>query len=557
MADNFYENSWNESVSDLVDTGEKVQRTLNGGERIPEWYILGRDGKARTATEEQISVLLNDNRTRNRLKGRLFHKGLEYPLRAPKSVDLSDFKTEIPQDKLSVSTSQDQFKFPTFQEMSDAIARVWYEAGNNPYLYMWMDETDPEKKKQLERQAEIYQKEMEKNSREAVKDYNENEQGAVANWLANNLDAFDLATSPISAGLAPAKFLAKAGPLARLGMEAGIQAGLEGTHAGIEGENVLGGAAAGAASGLIGLYPALKTRKGEGIISGALPSVKEYREAQKLRRELIGEAEPYLSRNVPGTLFDPPVNLPIKNDETLRKTIKGRLNQMKDGPLVKESDIQDYITRTLPENAGSYFGDIRNDAGIITKEGFETQLNDIIRGFDETFGSEMPRGERRLFQPSQKNGEPPLLGKILDMLPEKVDEYGRPIFEWEDYVNALLSWKPGTDSEKSLKNWLLRQTLSETPAEAAGQIGEEQISNMLRRQIAGNLLEAEGTLTKNYPGIGLAALQPLYNTTTDIAREGMEGLGEGVAEGIEDIRNAYRYGKEAKETLEGLKGLME
>lgn len=434
---------------------------------------------------------------------------------------------EIPQKDLDISTATkeelapEQFKFPTFQDMSDALARGWYEVGNNPYIYMWMDETDPVKKAQLERQAEIYQKEMEKNSREAVKDYNENEQSAPAKWLAENLDAFDLATSPISAGLAPAKMLAKYGPLARVGMETVLQGGIEGIHSGIEGENVAGGVIAGGLSGLVpggaaALLSEATVRRGRSL----LPKIK-FKEKQATRKEILEQAEDIMKR-----------------DKEAGDIIKSRLNRMKDGPLMTGADEAAFVERNMPYKGGYFLGDIRDQGGILTQKGFESDLLDRIISHGEQLAQtgNFPRGELKNFFPSKSTGESPLYGKILDMLPERFDEWGNMIYNYEDVLNAIRGWKPSNASEGYLKTMLMNDYA----------FGPNMMAPVERGGNVTTLLTPHEKLFEDYPGLGLSALQPLYNAASDPTREAaIEDIYEGAGDAIKGLKGLYTFGHRA------------
>lgn len=433
---------------------------------------------------------------------------------------------EIPQEDLDISTSQaDPYKFYTFQDMSDALARGWYEAGNNPYIEMANDEKDPVKKEQLAKQAEIYQKEMEKNSREAVAEYNEKEQSAPAKWLAENLDAFDLATSPVSMGIFGPARIAKMGPLARTLGEAGLQGLLEGAHAEIEGEDIGKGFAAGAASGLLGLYPAIRANKNqalrEEILEQAIPLMKSDKE---------------LSRKIGGSFWEP-----------------SRLNRIKDGPLMTTREEAAFLDRKIPKVGASdpYVGDVIDESGKIVDPGFES---DLLKDIEETAvalrGGKDPsklkkfptRGEMKVFTPTQARGEPPILNKILDMLPERFDEFGNKLYYWEEVVRALEKWKPSTPAERDLRDNLLTSFLYGPPGDIAEQFAERTIS--FPRDRAALLIPRE-KMFEDYPGLGLSALQPLYNAASDPTREAIEDIYEGAEDSIKGIAGLYKFGHRA------------
>ena len=425
-----------------------------------------------------------------------------------KSAQKPELK-EIPQRDLDISTATAEelkgegFKFPSFNEMTDWLAKEWYMVGNNPYIQMWTDETDPEKKKQLYDQAVIYQHEMEKNAEEAAKDYNKNEQSGVASWLGENLDMFDALTSWASLGLLGPVKIAKMGPLARTVGEAGLQAGLEGLHSGIEGESVAGGAVAGGLSGLAPIVPAFKENKN-----------------QAARREILKPAEPLM-----------------KGDKGVEKTVKSRLNKMSDKPLMTEAEETAYLKRNIPESKSSEYmpGDIRDERGVLTSPGFETTLaNDMTGTFGEPLVGKLPRGEVRPFLPSQTTGEPPLLNTLLDLFPERVNPQGNPAYYWSDVVNGLLNWKPRTQLEKKFKNYQLSELL-----------WNDNLSLVLPRE----------KLLEDYPGIGLAALQPVFNSVTDVSREGIKDVAEGASDVREGLKGMYSFGKNLTEDEDLKEGL--
>lgn len=574
------EEEWNKSISGIEEHSEQkmIDKAADERDLSPSGWVWENNGRITQLTPPMLKKILYKADKKKMMEDVLNSghlKTIDYPTgeyRAATKQDVEEVSypiPELPQSHLEISQMTpeemkevypDQFKFPTFQEMTDAVAKEWYKVGNNPYIQMWSEETDPKKKKELEEQAKIYQAEMEKNADEAVKYYNENEQWAPTKWLAENLDAFDLATAPISAGLAPAKVLAKAGPLARLGMEAGIQAGLEGTHAGLEGESVLGGAVGGAASGLLGLYPALKSNRGYGI----LPSISDYREAQKLRRELIREAEPFM-----------------KTDDVLNRTIKSKFGRMNDGPLLTEAEENAWLRRKIPKSGEYEYipGDYRNpETGILESPGFESNLAKDIENFyygtpNESYygggigrdgkyhgwslkdSQKIPRGEKRPFIPTEKNGYPPLYNTLLDLLPERVNPQGNPAYYWDDVVNAYLNWKPKTEAERSFRDKLLVDLLW------SGETGKFPKGHWpgsgLPFENISVLKDRSRLLNEDYPGIGLAALQGLYNSADDVAREAMEDMYEGGEEAVEGLRGLYNFSKDTKKTIDDVKKITE
>lgn len=424
-----------------------------------------------------------------------------------KSVQKPELK-EIPQRDLDISPATAEelkgegFKFPSFQDITDWAAKEWYMAGNNPYIQMWTEETDPEKKKQLYKQAVVYQHEMEKNAEDAVKDYNKNEQSSVLGWLGENLDAFDLATSPVSLGvLGPVK-IAKMGPLARTVGEAGLQAGLEGLHSGLEDESIAGGAVAGGLSGLVPVVPAFKANKN-----------------QAARREILEQAE---------ELF--------QQDKDVATAVKGRLNRMKDGPLMTEAENKAYVSRRIPESGAYEYvpADVIDETGR-RLPGEETFINETITDVGNELTGKYPRGQLKSLKPTQSTGEPPLLSTILDEIPERLDHQGNPAFYWSDVVKGINNWTPKNEPERILKGRLLKEYITD-----------------------GNKLLPREKLLEEYPGLGLSALQPLYNATADISREGLKDAGEGAREQYEGIKGVYGFGKnlaEDRDLKEGIRFL--
>lgn len=441
---------------------------------------------------------------------------------------------EIPQDQLDISTSTNQFNFPTFQEMTDWMVTPgdFINTYDNPYYAMWMEENakgpeaDSAKVANLEKQAIIYGQEAEKNFKENLKYYNENEQPAALNWLGENLDAFDLATAPISTGLAPAKVLAKMGPLARVGAEAALQAGLEGGHSALEGEDVALGAVTGGLAGLVpGAAPALWNEASINL-KKAIPSIK-LKEKQAMRREILKQAEPLM-----------------KGDKQLEKTVKSRLNRMKDGPLMTEADELAFIDRNMPYNGGYFLGDIRDPRGIMTQKGFESDLLDRIMSHGsmlEQTGN-FPKGELKSFFPSQSTGESPLYGKILDMLPERFDEWGNRIYNYDDVMNALRKWNPSNASEDYLKTMLINDYAFGPSVKAPASV--ERGGNIT------TLMAPRDKMFEEYPGLGLAGLQGLYNAPSDVLREGFKDMKEGAEDEVEGLKGLYNFGSQAAKNPE-------
>lgn len=397
--------------------------------------------------------------------------------------------------------SSEQFKFPTFQEITDWMVRPGglltssrerfiNDPDLNPYKKMWKEkkdnsaDEDSEEMKNLEHQAAIYGTEAEKNFNEALKYYNENEQPAALNFLGENLDVFDLATIPVGLGAAaklgkygvtaPVKALSKMGPKSRLAAETAMQGGLEGLHSGIEGENVAGGAATGAASNL--------ALGGAGRVFGF---------GGKVLKRLTDGPVPK-SKKVPDSeIFEQAMGL---MDKDASRALRGRISEeiayptIKDEPLLSPADIEAEINRRIPENIPRGLqGIVESDLPQVTgpnqvrlgdpkltgapleglRSTYPTEMNvfnvpesglkeswitDDLRGSIDKLYSELApntaREELTTLKPG-KEGLSDVEKRILDKIPD-VEYVTLP-----DLVKALNNFKPKNRAEAILKNRLL------------------------------------------------------------------------------------------------------
>lgn len=446
---------------------------------------------------------------------------------------------EIPQNELDISTSK-QFKFPSFNDITDWMVRPGglltsslegfiNDTERNPFKKTWQEKKDngadenSEEMKNLARLATLYGIEAEKNYNEALKNYNENEQWAATKWLGENLDLFDLATSPVSLGLLGPLKIAKMGPLARAVGEAGLQAGLEGIHSGVEGENIAGGVVAGGLSGLVPGGASALLNEASVNMGKKIPSIK-FNDKQATRKEILEQAEEFMKQNKD-------IEKKIKGDLYHR----GRLSRMKDGPLMTEAENKAYVESRIPESGPQEYvpADIRDESGKLIHSGEETSFNEIITDVGNDLTGRYSRGQLKSLKPTQAHGEPPLLSTILDEIPERLDPQGNPAYYWSDVVRGINNWTPKNEPERILKNALLDEYITE-----------------------GNKLLPREKLLEEYPGLGLAALQPYYNAAADISREGLKDAAEGAYEQYEGAKGMYNYGKnmekDVKELKEGL-----
>ena len=378
--------------------------------------------------------------------------------------DLPYYQKQLP------LVENNKFHFPTFNEMTDWLVTPSdpINSEDNPFYRMWREENekgdkaDKKKLADLERATKIYGIEADKNAWEAVKQYNENEQPKPLHWLGENLDLFDFLTAPVGVGLAPAKALAKMGPITRLLAETGIQSGLEAAHSGIEGENAGVGALTGGLSAIVpGIGGAVQ---GHRLLAKNVPNDKNII-AQGL--SWMGEdASPEIKGEIARRITYPTIT---------------------DKPLLTISNIDKEINRRIPENLTRTIGDpdvvrmgnrrITSQPSITSKEraeipheweftdlpdeayelGFEPELKesfthdirDLIKEIPEL--SMFDRTARKEFN-SFKVGEGGVSNveqRIMDEIPDR--EY----VTLPDLVKALNRFKPQNKAEIVLKERLL------------------------------------------------------------------------------------------------------
>lgn len=363
-----------------------------------------------------------------------------------------------------------EFHFPTFNEMTDWLVTPSdpINSEDNPFYRMWRDENlkgdkaDKKKLADLERATKIYGIEADKNAWEAVKQYNENEQPKALNWLGENLDLFDFLTAPVGVGLAPAKALAKMGPIARLIAETGIQTGLEAAHSGIEGENPAVGAVTGGLSAIVpGIGGAVQ---GNRLLAKNVPNDKN----------IISQGLSWMGEDA---------------SPEIRGQIARRITYptITDKPLLTISNIDKEINRRIPENLTRTIGDpdivrmgnrrITSQPNITSKEraeipheweftnlpdeayelGFEPELKESFTHDIRDLIKEIPespmfdRTARKEFN-TFKVGEGGISNveqRIMDEIPDR--EY----VTLPDLVKALNRFKPQNKAEIVLKERLL------------------------------------------------------------------------------------------------------
>lgn len=427
---------------------------------------------------------------------------------------------EIP---LSDQGFPEQFKFPTIQGMTDAVAEEFYKVGNNPYYYMWVEEPEgTDRKKQLERQMKVYQQEMEKNAREAVEYYKENEQPGTLKWAGENLDAFDLATAAVPGGvfLKGGKF-ATLTPKARWILESAGQAGLEGTHAALEGENPA--VAAGLAGG---------TTLGLGAAARGFGRANKWWNANE---EAIQKARE-LNKNIGAEI--PLTERYYGND-----------------PIISKSDANKFIDAYYPPGTTDRYLGSWDKSGIEAPEGsFEYILQEEIQDTKGLWERKGPRKNVASLEPrfNERTGEYTVSDaekRILDELPRTyivnpLNGKKRPVYDINHIMRALNNFEPKTAAEKQLKFNLLAKFSS----------GK---SGLMSRPIPWGFVDAPidpktimsrplATAARGWD-FGPYSILAGKELGLDVAREGVEDVGEF---GVDKLRELYGYGKKTKESLD-------
>lgn len=504
--------NWDESISGLKETGENVQNMMEEAVVARDlgpsgWGIKGKN-KIIPLTPTELKRTLNYAHEKGMDKlinsGRLLTTlGPTGELVPATKEDVEDYpylRPELPQTHLEISSSEaepEQFKFPSFNDMADWMVRPGgflvssqekfiNDTERNPYKKMWQDKKDDgadensEEMKNLERQATIYGMEALKNFDEALKQYNENEQPAALHWLGENLDAFDLATAPVGVGLAPVKALAKMGPIARLGAETAIQAGLEGAHSGIEGEDVGFGMTGGAASTLapagVG-YLLRGVGKGIGKVAGKKATTpkftnKEINEQAFMYRD---GASPEMDRRIVREITYPS-NRPMFTTKEINADIDARIPEniqrglqldktTKIGPITLSNMESPYpeivrlgdrrITHTSLDGPRDTYPTEWHRVGPEDFELKESWITDDLRTtiadmYPELSAKGVKRGDLDSFVVG-KDGVSSVEKRILDELPD-VDEV-----TLSDLIKAINRFKPNDEYELLLKHRLLNK----------------------------------------------------------------------------------------------------
>lgn len=437
--------------------------------------------------------------------------------------DVPNAQNEPEEIPLSDQGFPEQFKFPTIQGMTDALAEGLYKVGNNPYYYMWAEEPEGTKRKeQLERQMKVYQQEMEKNARDAVEYYKEYEQPAALKWAGENLDAFDIATAavPGSVFLKGGKF-ATLTPKARWIMESAGQAGLEGTHAALEGENPA--VAAGLAGG---------TTLGLGAAARGFGRANKWWNANE---EAIQKARE-LNKNIGAEI--PLTERYYGND-----------------PIITKSDANKFIDAYYPRGNDSYVGSWNRPATELAKEGsFEDILQEEIAGTKKYMESFGPRKNVASFEPrfNEETGEyiaSDVEKRILGELPKSYKYIPEipmtlPSYDLNDIIHALNNFEPKNAAEKQLKFNLLARFASGESGRMSRPIPWGFVDTPIDQKTIMSRPLATAARGWDFGPYSVLAGKELG---LDLARERVEDVGEF---GVDKLRELYGYGKKTKESID-------
>lgn len=508
-----YEDMWKQDTADLAkaaansiqgmketaerDMRDAVEKAAEERDLAPSGWVWSESDQNIELTPPQLKKVLYKIHKKG-AQGQVIDAGVlrianpDGSYRAATLRDINEYpypRPEIPQEELDVSQAtleEPQFKFPSVNDMTDAAAKLYLKgwATSNPYMLGYLNETDPDKKEELWKIYNAYERASSRNIDELLRDYKENEQPAALNWIGENVDLFDLATIPVGLGAAaklgkygvtaPVKVLSKMGPKSRLAAETVMQGGLEGLHSGIEGENVAGGAATGAASNL--------ALGGAGRVFGF---------GGKVLKRLADGPVPKSTKVPDSEIFEQAMGL---MDKDASKTLRGRISEeiayptIKDEPLLSPADIEAEINRRIPENlprglqgivasdlppvpgpnqvrlgdpklTGAPLEGLRStyptemNVFNVPESGLkESWITDNLRGSIEELYSELAprtaREELTTLKPG-KEGLSDVEKRILDKLPD-VEYITLP-----DLIKALNNFKPKNRTEAILKNRLL------------------------------------------------------------------------------------------------------